>query len=86
MASFEETNITSETFPSHVSLVKSEEDKEGDQDSTIKHAHQVQLRLERCLRHLGLTPFSSKFIMQFITVRRFSPLQQLLVLSEMSLE
>lgn len=66
MASFQDAIVEeAETPPVAAAALHAEKRKE----TTSNHAQQVQLRLERCLRHLGLTPFSSKFIMQFITVR-----------------
>lgn len=68
MASFQDA-IVEEAETAPVAAAALHEDTEKRKETTSNHAQQVQLRLERCLRHLGLTPFSSKFIMQFITVR-----------------
>lgn len=68
MASFQDA-IVEEAETPPVAAAAPHEDTGKRAETISNHAQQVQLRLERCLRHLGLTPFSSKFIMQFITVR-----------------
>jgi hypothetical protein len=48
---------------------RDEDANEVKHEEVAPHVRQVRLRLERCLRHLGLTPFSTKFILQHISVR-----------------
>jgi aspartate beta-hydroxylase len=46
---------------------RDEDANEVKHEEVAPHVRQVRLRLERCLRHLGLTPFSTKFILQHIS-------------------
>lgn len=49
--------------------IPQQDDSDSSEDREVpEHVRQVHARLERCLRHLGLTPFSTKFIVQHVSV------------------
>ncbi len=69
MSEFENaSHAESQTKINKINSSDSDEDTEKRDDSNSPHVMQVRQRLERCLRHLGLTPFSTKFIIQYISV------------------